>query len=60
LKPDDLLLLINNVEAGGVQNTVRLMRQVKPGQEVVLRIQRDGKDQDVKVKAMPVPFFLLD
>ena len=60
LKKDDVLLKINADAATDLQTTVRTIRQAKPGTELTLRIRRGEKEQDVKVKAGVLPFFLLD
>jgi hypothetical protein len=46
--------------AGGLQETIELVRQLKPGSEAVMRIRRAGKEQDITVKVGVAPFVFLD
>ena len=60
LKKDDVILKIGNDAASTLQETVDLVRQIRPGTETVLRIRRAGKEQDVKLKVGVGPFVYLD
>jgi uncharacterized protein (TIGR03067 family) len=60
LKKDDVLLAVGGVAAEGLQQTVALVRQLKPGSEAVLRIRRAGKEQDVTVKVGVAPLGFLE
>jgi S1-C subfamily serine protease len=41
-------------------SAVRLVRRAKAGDEIVLRVRRDGKEQDITVKTDVLPFRALD
>jgi uncharacterized protein (TIGR03067 family) len=56
LKKDDVLLRVGSDAAEGLQQTVNLVRQLKPGSDAVLRVRRAGKEQDIKVKVGVAPF----
>jgi uncharacterized protein (TIGR03067 family) len=60
LKKDDVLLQVNNNEVKELRPTVEMIRKIKPGSTVNLRVRRDGKEMDVTVKAIIMPFFILD
>ncbi len=50
LRPGDIILKIGDKDIAGPDQLAAEIRKRKPGQEVTLRIERDGKPQDVKVK----------
>jgi uncharacterized protein (TIGR03067 family) len=60
LKQDDVILRVGQNPATTIKEVVDLIRAVRPGGEVSLRIRRDDKEQDIKVRAGVLPFFLLD
>ena len=60
LKKDDILLQVGTSEAIDLQEVVKRIRQAKPGSELMLRIKRGDKEQDVTVKVGVLPFLLLD
>lgn len=60
LKKADLILKIAGQEPTDLQSAIRLIRQVKPGGDLTLRIKRDGKEKDYTVKAGVVPFYALE
>lgn len=60
LQKDDILLKIGAADATGVQQTVDLVRQAKPGSELTIRVKRGEKEHDFRVKVGVPPFFLLD
>jgi uncharacterized protein (TIGR03067 family) len=60
LKKDDVLVRVGNVEATDLRSIVSKIRQAKPGSELLLRVRRDEKDQELKVKVGILPFSLLD
>jgi uncharacterized protein (TIGR03067 family) len=60
LKKDDVFLKIGDQDATDIKSVVNMIRKVKPGSELSLRIKRDGKEKDITVKATVVPFFPLD
>ena len=59
-KKDDVLLKIGDAAAGNLKETVDLVRQLKPGSDVTLRVRRAGKEQDITVKVGVAPFLFLD
>lgn len=50
LKEDDVILKIDGKDLTTGQGLTQEVRSRKPGAEVTLKIERDGKPQDVKVK----------
>jgi hypothetical protein len=46
--------------AADLQQTVNLVRQLKPGSDAVLRVCRAGKEQDITVKVGVAPFLFFD
>jgi uncharacterized protein (TIGR03067 family) len=60
LKKEDILLKVGQDVTGDLQETVNLVRQLKPGSDAVLRVRRAGKEQDVTVKVGVAPFLYLD
>jgi uncharacterized protein (TIGR03067 family) len=60
LKKDDVILRVGDQEATGVREVVEMVRRVRPGSELTLRIRRDGKERDVTVRVGVMPFSLLD
>jgi uncharacterized protein (TIGR03067 family) len=60
LLKDDIILKIGDQDATDLKGTVNLIRKVKPGGELTLRVKRDGKEKDFTVKATVIPFYLLD
>jgi|ERR1043166_3886208 uncharacterized protein (TIGR03067 family) len=59
-KKDDILLKVAGDPVGDLQETVNMVRQLKPGKEATLRVRRDGKELDLKVKVGFAPLFFLD
>jgi uncharacterized protein (TIGR03067 family) len=60
LKKDDVLLKVSSNAAADLQQTVNVMRQLKPGSDAVLRIRRAGTEQDITVKVSVAPFLFFD
>jgi uncharacterized protein (TIGR03067 family) len=60
LKKDDVVLKVGADATEGLQQTVELVRQLRPGSEVVLRVRRAGKEQDITVKVGVAPFVHLE
>jgi uncharacterized protein (TIGR03067 family) len=60
LLKDDIILKIGDQDATDLKGTINLIRKVKPGGELTLRVKRDGKEKDFTVKATVIPFYLLD
>jgi serine protease Do len=50
LRPGDVVLKIGDRDVTGPDVLAAEIRKKKPGQEVTLKIEREGKPQDVKVK----------
>ena len=50
LRPGDIVLKIGDRDIAGPDVLAAEIRKKKPGQEVVLKIERDGEPMDVKVK----------
>jgi S1-C subfamily serine protease len=60
LKKDDALVKVGDVEATDLRSVVTRVRQAKPGSELLVRVRRGDKDQELKVKVGVLPFVLLD
>ena len=60
LKKHDVLLRVGSDAAADLQQTVNLVRQLRPGSDAVLRVRRAGKEQDITVKVGVAPFLFLD
>jgi uncharacterized protein (TIGR03067 family) len=60
LKKDDVLLKVGNDDAGDLQETIKLVQQLKPGSEATFRVRRAGKEQDVTVKVGVAPILFLE
>lgn len=50
IKQGDIILKINNDDLGEGRSLSRFLSKYQPGDEVTLKISRDGKEMDVKVK----------
>jgi uncharacterized protein (TIGR03067 family) len=59
-KKDDVLLKVGSDAAGDLQQTINLVRQLKPGSDAILHVRRAGKEQDITVKVGVAPFLFLD
>lgn len=60
LKKDDVLLQIGTQKAADLQEVVAAVRRVRPGNDLTLRINRGGKEQDITLKVGVVPFMYFD
>ena len=60
LKKDDVLLKVAGGAATDIQTVVKTTRKFVPGTEIEMRLKRDGKAIDVKLKVGMLPFVLLD
>jgi uncharacterized protein (TIGR03067 family) len=60
LKKDDVLIKVAEQEPASLKSAVDQIRKMKPGNELTLRVKRDGKEQDIAVKAGVMPFYLFD
>jgi uncharacterized protein (TIGR03067 family) len=56
LKKDDIVLKVGNDATEDLQQTINLVRQLKPGSNAILRVRRGGKELDVTVKVGVAPF----
>jgi uncharacterized protein (TIGR03067 family) len=59
LMAEDLVLQVGGNDVGELLATVKAIQQVEPGSELTLRIKRDDKEMDIKLKAGLVPFHFL-
>lgn len=59
LAKDDQLLQIGGADVGDLQMTVKTIQQIEPGSELTVRVKRDGKEKDIRIKAGLVPFHFL-
>jgi len=50
LKEGDVILKVNNDEINENSSLIRLLGKYQPGEEVTLRVLRDGNQSDIKVK----------
>jgi serine protease DegQ len=60
VKKDDLLLKVGSDAAEDLQQTIKLVQQLKPGSNAILRVRRAGKEQDIIVKVGVAPFLFLE
>jgi len=60
LKADDLILKLDKEELKDVRDFVDKIGAKKPGDEVTIRVKRDGAEKDVKVKLGEFPKSLKD
>jgi uncharacterized protein (TIGR03067 family) len=60
VKKDDILLKVGGQEVTDLQTVISLIREMKPGSNVTVRVKRGDKEQDITVKVGVMPFFLLD
>ncbi len=60
LKKDDVVLKVGGAEVtDDLQGMVRMIQQAKPGSELAITVQRDGKEQRITAKVGVLPFHLL-
>ena len=59
LRKDDVVLKVGDTDATDLLTTVTAVRRMKPGDELVLHLRRDGKEKDVTVKVGVLPFALM-
>jgi len=59
LQKDDVVLKAGAVEGTDLRAVVDAVRRCKPGDEIVFRVRRDGKEKEITVKAGVLPFALL-
>lgn len=56
LKPGDVVLAVGGTEARGLEATVNLIRQARPGGRLDFRLSRDGKELTAGVTVGVIPF----
>jgi S1-C subfamily serine protease len=49
LKEKDVIVKVGDKEAKDVPGTVEIVRALKPGQKVTVKVKREGKEMDIKV-----------
>jgi uncharacterized protein (TIGR03067 family) len=59
LKKGDVVLEIGGAGVTDLQGAVDAVRKAKPGSELVVKVRRDGKDREIKVKVGLLPFAVL-
>jgi uncharacterized protein (TIGR03067 family) len=60
LQKDDVVLRVGDTPATGVRQVVDLIRAVRAGTDLTLRVRRGEKEMDVTVRCGVIPFFLLE
>ncbi len=58
LKKDDIVLQVGDTAASDLKTVVDAVREVRPATDLTLRVERDGKELDIKVRVGVLPFFL--
>lgn len=56
LHEGDILVEVAGVKASDLVTTVEAVRKVKPGSDLAITLRRDGKEQEITVKAGVFPF----
>ena len=59
LRKGDILLAVGGTAVEDLPGAVNLVRKSKPGDEVILRVRRDGKEVDAKLKPNLISFSAL-
>jgi uncharacterized protein (TIGR03067 family) len=59
LQKDDVVLKAGGAEATSLVAVIDAVRRLKPGDEIVFRVRRDGKEKEITVKAGVLPLALL-
>jgi S1-C subfamily serine protease len=60
LKKDDAVLRVGTTDASDLKTTIDAVRLVRPGSDLTLRVERDGKELDIRIRVGVLPFFLFD
>jgi uncharacterized protein (TIGR03067 family) len=60
LMKDDVLRKVDGIDASDLLSVVKLIRRAKPKSDLVLRVARAGKDQDITIKVGVLPFHILE
>jgi uncharacterized protein (TIGR03067 family) len=59
LAKDDQILQIAGGDPGDLRAAIKTIQQLRPGSDLVMRVQRDGKENDIKIKVGLMPFYFL-
>jgi S1-C subfamily serine protease len=59
LRKDDVLVAIGGAGPGGLREAVAAVRRAKPGDQLKLRVRRDGKEEELSIKVGMFPLGLL-
>ncbi len=59
LKKGDVLLAIDGADVTDLPSAIRAVRASKPGQSLSLRIRRDDRPREIKVRVGVMPFTLI-
>jgi uncharacterized protein (TIGR03067 family) len=60
LKQGDKILMIGATKPDGVKGAVDAVREARPATDLTIRVDRDGKEMDIRIRVAVIPFFLLD
>jgi uncharacterized protein (TIGR03067 family) len=60
LQKGDVLVRIGPGVPTDLRGAIGLVQQVRPGSHLTIRVERGGKEQDIRVRVGVVPFFLLN
>jgi S1-C subfamily serine protease len=58
IKKDDVVLQVGKVVVGSLDQTIKAVRDAKPGEKLDIKVRRDGKEKTVTVKVGAFPFHL--
>jgi uncharacterized protein (TIGR03067 family) len=59
LKKDDLILQVGGKDLSELKEVIEAVRQVRPGTDLTIRVRRDDKEMDVRIRVGFMPFFML-
>ena len=60
LKKDDIVLQVGTTAASDLKTVIDAVRQVRPASDLTLRVERDGKEIEIRIRVGVLPFFLFD
>jgi uncharacterized protein (TIGR03067 family) len=60
LQKGDTLVRIGTGVPTDLKGAIGLVQQVRPGSDLTIRVERGGKEQDIRVRVGVVPFYLLN
>ena len=60
LKKDDIILKVGGKEFTELKPLVERVREAKPATDLTIRVNREGKEQDVTIRVGVMPFLLLE